>query len=80
MPIGMGEVFNTEMRNPEVVGFSFQKVSKISRFFRFGGHCILKNPNLSTGCYSIMGQNMGQEAFPFPGQNFIQPQGVAILP
>ena len=24
------------------------------------GHCILKNPNLSTACYSNMGQNMGQ--------------------
>ena len=38
----------------------FSKVLKISRSFRFGGHCILKNANLSTGCYSIMGQNMGQ--------------------
>ena len=40
--------------------FLFSKVLKISRFFGFGEHCILKNPNLSTGCYSIMGQNMGQ--------------------
>ena len=51
------------MGNPEVVGFPFQKVLKISWFFGFGGHCILKNPNLSTGCYSIMGQNMGQTVF-----------------
>ena len=38
----------------------FQKASEISQFFRLSGHCILKNPNLSTGCYPIMGQNMGQ--------------------
>ena len=55
----VGEVINITSHR-SVVDFSFQKVLKISRFFGFGGHCILKNPNLSTGCYSIMGQNMGQ--------------------
>ena len=39
---------------------NFSKVLKISRFFGFGGHCILKNATLSTGCYPIMGQNMGR--------------------
>ena len=52
--------FEHRVENPEVAGKFFSKVLKISRFFRFGGHCILKNAVLSTGCYSIMGQNMGQ--------------------
>ena len=54
------ERFEHRVRNPEVVEKFFSKVLKISRFLGFGGHCILKNPNLSTGCYSIMGQHMGQ--------------------
>ena len=52
--------FEHRVENPEVVEKFFSKILKITRFIRFGGHCILKNPNLSTGCYSIMGQNMGQ--------------------
>ena len=44
-------------------GKIFSKVMRNSRILRFGGHCILKNPNLSTGCYFIMGQNMGQLVF-----------------
>ena len=58
--IGNGRGFEHRTKNPEVVEKFFSKVLKISRFFRFGGHCILKNPNLSTGYYPIMGQNMGQ--------------------
>ena len=48
------------IRYPEVAEKFFSKVLRFSRIFRFGGHCILKNAVLSTGCYSIMGQNMGQ--------------------
>ena len=55
-----GRGFEHRVENPEVVDFSFQKVLKSSRILRFHGHCILKNANLSIGCYSIMGQNMGQ--------------------
>ena len=61
--IGNGRGFEHRTKNPEVVEKFFSKVLKISRFFRFGGHCILKNPNLSTGYYPIMGQNMGQGGF-----------------
>ena len=52
--------FEHRVENPEVVDISFQKVLKFSQILRFGGHCILKNATLSTGCYPIMGQNMGQ--------------------
>ena len=55
--------FEHRVENPEVAGKFFSKVLEISQFFRFGGHCILKNPNLPIRCYSIMGQNMGQTAF-----------------
>lgn len=58
--VGAGRGFGHRVVNPEVVDKFFLKVLKISQFFRFRGHCILKNPNLSTGCYPIMGQNMGQ--------------------
>ena len=58
--IGTGRGFEHRVQHPEVVEKFFSKVLKFSRIIRFGGHCILKNPNLSTGCYSIMGQNMGQ--------------------
>lgn len=58
--IGNGRGFEHRTKNPEVVEKFFSKVLKFPLFFRFGGHCILKNPNLSTGYYSIMGQNMGQ--------------------
>ena len=60
---GNGRGFEHRVQHPEVVGKFFSKVSKISRIFRFGGHCILKNAALSTGCYPIMGQNMGQTVF-----------------
>ena len=55
-----GRGFEHQSANPEVVEKFFSKVLKFSRFFRFRGHCILKNANLSIGCYPIMGQNMGQ--------------------
>lgn len=58
--IGIGRGFEQRVQHPEVVELSFQKVLKFSQFFRFAGHCILKNAVLSTGCYPIMGQNMGQ--------------------
>ena len=61
--IGIGRGFEYRVQHSEVVGFSFQKVLKISRIFRFHGHCILKNTTLFTGCYPIMGQNMGQTVF-----------------
>ena len=61
--VGTGRGFEHRVENLEVVGFSFQKVLKISLFFRFAGHCILKNATLSTECYPIMGQNMGQTVF-----------------
>ena len=48
------------MRHQEVEEKFFSKVLKRSRVFRFCGHCILKNTDLSTACYSNMGQNMGQ--------------------
>ena len=56
---GIGRGFEHRVQHRSVVEKFFSKVFKISWFFRFRGHCILKNPNLSTGCYSIMGQNMG---------------------
>ena len=55
--------FEHRVENPEVVGKFFSKVLKISRIFRFCGHCILKNAALSIRCYPIMGQNMGQTVF-----------------
>ena len=61
--VGAGRGFEHRVKAPEVVGKFFPKVLKYSRIFRFGGHCILKNANLSTGCYPIMGQNMGQTVF-----------------
>ena len=48
------------VRHQEVAEKIFSKVLKRSRIFRFCGHCILKNTDLSTACYSNMGQNMGQ--------------------
>ena len=57
------ERFEHRVPHPEVVEKIFSEVLKISRIFRFSGHCILKNAALSTGCYSIMGQNMGQTVF-----------------
>ena len=61
--IGIGRGFEQRVQHPEVVELSFQKVLKFSQFFRFAGHCILKNAVLSTGCYPSMGQNMGQTVF-----------------
>ena len=52
--------FEHRVKNPEVAEEFFSKVLKISRIFRFNGHCILKNATLSIRCYPIMGQNMGQ--------------------
>ena len=52
--------FEHRVQHRSVVEKFFLKVLKNSRFFRFDGHCILKNPYLSTECYPIMGQNMGQ--------------------
>ena len=40
--IGNGRGFEHRTKNPEVIGKFFSKVLKISRLFRFGGHCILK--------------------------------------
>ena len=62
--------FEHRVRNPEVVEEFFSKVLKISQIFRFSGHCILKKPNLSTGCYPIMGQNMGQAVLRKIAENF----------
>lgn len=42
--IGNGRGFEHRTKNPEVIGKFFSKVLKISQLFRFGGHCILKNP------------------------------------
>ena len=61
--IGNGRGFEHRTKNPEVVEKFFSKVLKISRIFQLGGHWILKNANLSTKCYSIMGQNMDQTLF-----------------
>ena len=66
----MGRGFEHRVQRPEVAEKFFPKVLKISRFFRFRGHCILKNAALSTGCYSIMGQNMGQTVFRKFAENF----------
>ena len=63
--------FEHRVANPEVIEKFFSKVLNFSRFFRFYGHCILKNTNLSTGCCSIMGQDMGQTVFyEFAESNF----------
>ena len=71
MPVvGAGRGFEHRVKNPEVVDKFFSKVLKISEFFRISGHWILKNPNLSTGCYSIMGQNMGQAVLRKIAENF----------
>ncbi len=49
LPInGIGKDFEHRVKNPEVVGFYFQKVLKLSRIFQFSGHCILKKAALST--------------------------------
>ena len=61
--IGIGRGFEHRVENPEVIEKFFSKVLSFSQIFRFSGHCILKNPTLSTGCYPIMGQNMGQTDF-----------------
>ena len=58
--VGIGRGFEHRVEDPEVAEKFFSKVLKISRIFRFDGYCILKNATLSTGCYPIMGQNMGQ--------------------
>lgn len=51
----------------DTIGSAFIAAAALnSGIFRFSGHCILKNAVLSTGCYPIMGQNMGQAVFPFP--------------
>ena len=47
-----------------------QEVLEISLFFRFGGHCILKNPNLSTVFYRDMGHGMGQRGLAEISFNF----------
>ena len=57
---GIGRGFEHRVHHRSVVEKFFSKVFKISCFFRFRGHWILKSANLSTRCYSIMGQNMGQ--------------------
>ena len=57
---GIGRGFEHRVHHRSVVEKFFSKVFKISWFFRFREHWILKSANLSTGCYSIMGQNMGQ--------------------
>ena len=59
----LGEVLNIEWKTRRSQKNSFQKVLKISQIFQLSGHCILKNAILSIGCYSIMGQNMGQTVF-----------------
>ncbi len=51
--------FEHQVQHPEIVEKFFSKVLKFSWIFRFGGRCILKNPNLSTGHYPIMGQKCG---------------------
>ena len=58
--IGMGRGGEHRVRHQEVTEKLFSKVLKRSRIFRFCGHYILKNTDLSTACYPIMGQNMGQ--------------------
>ena len=58
-----GRGFEHRVRNRSVAEKFFSKVLSFSQIFRFGGHCILKNANLSTRCYPIMGQNMGQTFF-----------------
>ena len=65
-----GRGFKHRVRNPEVGEKFFSKVLKNFRILRFGGHCILKNPNLSTECYPIMGQNMGQAVLRKIAENF----------
>ena len=69
---GIGRGFEHRVENPEIAEKFFPKVLKFSRIIRFGGHCILKNPNLSTGCYSIMGQNMGQTVLQEIAENFFE--------
>ena len=64
--------FVHRVQHPEVVGKFFSKVLKFSQIFRFSGHCFLKNANLSTGCYSIMGQNMGQTVLREIAGNFFE--------
>ena len=67
------ERFEHRVQHRSVVGKFFSKVLKYSKIFRFGGHCILKNPNLSIRCYSIMGQNMGQTVLREIAENFSEP-------
>ena len=55
------ECFEHRVRNPEVAETIFSKVLKFSQIFQFSGHCNLKNTDLSTVCYSNMGQNMSQK-------------------
>ena len=65
--IGIGRGFEHRVQHRSVVEKIFSKVLKISRIFRFGGHCILKNAVLSTGCYRRMGHGMGQrDSLKFP--------------
>ena len=58
--IGIGRGFEHRVENRSVAEKFFSKVLKISRIFRFGGHCILKNSALSTVNYRDMGHGMGQ--------------------
>ena len=52
--VGIRRGFEHRVEDPEVAEKFFSKVLKISRIFRFDGHCVLKNATLSTGCYPIM--------------------------
>lgn len=61
MPLfGIGRGLEHRVQHQSVVEKFFPKVLRISRIFRFSGHYILKNANLSTWCYPMTGQNMGQ--------------------
>ena len=65
-----GRGFEHRVKKLEVVEKIFSKVLKISRIFRFSGHCILKNANLSTGYYSIMGLTILREIAGFFSEQF----------
>ena len=70
--IGTGSGFEHRVEKPEVAEKIFSKVLVISQIFRFSGHCIQKNATLSTGCYPIMGQNMGQTVLREIAGNFFE--------
>ena len=70
--VGIGRGFEHRVQHPEVAEKFFSNVLKISRVFRFSGHCILKNTTLSTVNYRDMGHGMGQQVLDEIASNFLR--------